>query len=157
MISANVTITTIGNVQGINSSYYIFGFLIHPGVDTGAMTIPAHLIPGEPAPGVPILYTDTEDIIRTKLINHAIQSCLLQDITIANPDTLVIWGFPRTSSPGPQGPQGIPGPQGVEGATGPQGPQGVPGPQGPQGIPGPQGPQGDLGNVNIAVTCDCKK
>ncbi len=46
-----------------------------------------------------------------------------------------------SSTPGPQGPQGLTGPQGL---AGPQGPAGNDGAQGPQGIPGPQGAAASL-------------
>ena len=60
----------------------------------------------------------------------------LQEIDIANVDSVLT---------GPQGPQGDPGPQGPAGPTGPQGPQGPAGPQGETGATGSQGPQGIQG------------
>ena len=57
----------------------------------------------------------------------------LQQLDIANVDSVLT---------GPQGPQGPEGPQGPQGETGPQGP---PGPAGPQGETGEQGIQGETG------------
>lgn len=86
-------------------------------------------------PGATLLFTDSLDAIRTKIINRVAEWTLLQDITITNLDSIVIWGLPvdQGSVPGPQGPQGS------------------------QGDPGPQGPKGDLGNITIAVKCKCNK
>ena len=60
----------------------------------------------------------------------------LQEIDIANIDSVLT---------GPQGPQGEPGPQGPAGPTGPQGPAGPAGPQGETGATGAQGLQGIQG------------
>ncbi len=52
-----------------------------------------------------------------------------------------------SSTPGPQGAQGIQGEQGPQGAQGEIGPQGIQGEQGPQGETGPQGPMGIQGEM----------
>lgn len=73
----------------------------------------------------------------------------LQEVDIANVDSVLT---------GPQGPQGPEGPQGPQGETGPQGPAGPAGPQGEtgatgaQGIQGIQGPQGEPGEDGITPT-----
>lgn len=60
----------------------------------------------------------------------------IQEIDIANVDSVLT---------GPQGPQGPEGPQGAQGPTGPQGPAGPAGPQGETGATGAQGLQGIQG------------
>lgn len=72
----------------------------------------------------------------------------LQQVDIANVDSVLT---------GPQGPQGPEGPQGPQGETGPQGPPGPVGPQGEtgerglQGETGPQGEDGITPTINIGT------
>ena len=57
-----------------------------------------------------------------------------------------------SSTPGPQGPQGIQGergPEGLQGLTGPQGPQGIQGERGPEGPRGADGLQGPIGPQGV--------
>ena len=64
----------------------------------------------------------------------------IQEIDIANVDSVLT---------GPQGPQGEPGEPGPQGPQGPTGPAGPAGPQGPTGATGSQGPQGIQGIQGI--------
>ena len=64
----------------------------------------------------------------------------IQEIDIANVDSVLT---------GPQGPQGEPGEPGPQGPAGPTGPAGPVGPQGPTGATGSQGPQGIQGVQGI--------
>jgi len=64
----------------------------------------------------------------------------IQEIDIANVDSVLT---------GPQGPQGEPGEPGPQGPQGPTGPAGPVGPQGPTGATGSQGPQGIQGIQGI--------
>lgn len=67
----------------------------------------------------------------------------LQEIDIANVDSVLT---------GPQGPQGEPGPQGPQGPTGPQGPAGPVGPQGATGATGATGQTGPQGPSGVSPT-----
>ena len=67
----------------------------------------------------------------------------LQEIDIANVDSVLT---------GPQGPQGEQGPAGPQGPTGPQGPAGPVGPQGETGARGEQGEQGPAGADGVTPT-----
>lgn len=67
----------------------------------------------------------------------------LQQIDIANVDSVLT---------GPRGPQGPEGPQGPQGPTGPQGPAGPAGPQGETGATGAQGPAGPAGANGVTPT-----
>lgn len=67
----------------------------------------------------------------------------IQEIDIANVDSVLT---------GPQGPKGDPGDPGPQGPAGPTGPAGPVGPQGPTGATGSQGPQGVQGIPGTPAT-----
>lgn len=69
----------------------------------------------------------------------------LQEIDIANVDSVLTGPQGPQGEPGPEGPQGPQGPQGPAGPVGPQGETGATGEQGLQGIQGPQGEPGEDG------------
>ena len=76
----------------------------------------------------------------------------LNEIDIANVDSVLTGPQGPQGEPGPAGPQGPAGPEGPTGPVGPQGETGATGAQGPQGIQGPAGEDGVTPTVSIGTT-----
>ena len=76
----------------------------------------------------------------------------LNEIDIANVDSVLTGPQGPQGDPGPAGPQGPAGPEGPAGPVGPQGETGATGAQGPQGIQGPAGEDGVTPTVSVGTT-----